>query len=77
MYELTKTGEEDLRQWLCLPLLAKDQRSAELVQIFFSGGISDDAVLANLKKRSFFWDIPVGGFDSVTGNATFLDVAPD
>ncbi len=50
VYELTRAGQEDLRQWLCLPLQAKDQRNAELVQIFFSGGISDEAALSNFKR---------------------------
>jgi DNA-binding PadR family transcriptional regulator len=50
VYELTPVGEDAFRQWLCVSLPANEQRNAELVQIFFSGHISDSEILANLKR---------------------------
>ncbi len=50
IYELTKEGHDDLKKWLSIPLQPKDRRNTELLQIFFSSQISDDAVLMNLKR---------------------------
>lgn len=62
VYELTPQGKEDLRQWLCLSLPPKDERNAELIQVFFSGQIPDDAVAANFKRMR----------DSLTENLSAL-----
>jgi DNA-binding PadR family transcriptional regulator len=50
VYELTPAGEDEFRRWLSGPLPPNEQRNAELVQIFFSGRISDTEILANLKR---------------------------
>lgn len=50
VYELTPKGEDDLHRWLTFPVQSKDQRNAELLQLFFSGRISDEEVMVNLKK---------------------------
>ncbi|MGD9007071.1 MAG: PadR family transcriptional regulator [Desulfobacteraceae bacterium] len=50
VYEMTSAGEDDLRRWLSDPLPPNEQRNAELVQIFFSGQISDADILTSLKR---------------------------
>ncbi|MBN1979949.1 MAG: PadR family transcriptional regulator [Chitinivibrionales bacterium] len=50
VYELTKAGEDELRRWLAFPLQPREQRNPELVQIFFSGRISDEEILINFKR---------------------------
>lgn len=50
VYELTKAGKEALQKWLASPLQPNNQRNEELLQVFFSGQISDEAILINLKR---------------------------
>lgn len=50
VYHLTKTGEEELKRWLSGPVPSRGQHNTELVQIFFSGQIPDEEVLANLRR---------------------------
>jgi PadR family transcriptional regulator AphA len=50
VYELTESGEDQLKQWLSHPIQPRDPHNAELVQIFFSGKITDEEILTNLKR---------------------------
>ena len=45
VYHITKKGREELLRWLSVPALNKDVRLAQLIQIFFSGHLSDDQVI--------------------------------
>jgi DNA-binding PadR family transcriptional regulator len=50
VYHITEPGREELRRWLAAPLPAQDQRSAELIQVFFAGQLSDEEVLAMFER---------------------------
>jgi PadR family transcriptional regulator, regulatory protein AphA len=45
VYHITKKGRDELMHWLNLPALNKDVRLAQLVQIFFSGHLSDGQII--------------------------------
>ncbi len=45
VYHITDQGREELRRWLASPLQTKDQRIAELVQVFFAGQLPDGDIL--------------------------------
>ena len=45
VYHITRKGREELQQWLSEPALNKDVRLAQLIQIFFSGHLTDDRVI--------------------------------
>jgi len=46
VYHVTDEGRRELRSWLLAPLRQSDERSAELVQVFFAGQLSDEEILA-------------------------------
>ena len=45
VYHITEGGQEELRDWLRLPLPPQELRSASLVQVFFAGQLSDEEIL--------------------------------
>ena len=45
VYHITQKGREELLRWLSVPALNKDVRLAQLIQIFFSGHLSDEQVM--------------------------------
>ena len=51
VYEITKAGIDELQKWLSIPLPPKSQRNPELLQIFFSGQISNEDILINLNRE--------------------------
>ena len=50
VYSVTPTGRERLLNWLKLPFPQEDSRSKPLVQMFFSGQISDERMLEKLTE---------------------------
>ncbi len=50
VYELTTEGKDELYKWLTFPVQSKDQKNADLLQIFFSSWISDEEILRNLNR---------------------------
>ena len=44
-YEITTTGKDELHRWLTTPLPHEAQRSADMIQVFFAGKLSDDEAL--------------------------------
>jgi PadR family transcriptional regulator, regulatory protein AphA len=58
VYHITNKGREELLRWLNAPASNKDVRLAQLVQVFFSGYLSDDRIiklfegLAELVRRT-------------------------
>ena len=45
VYHITPKGREELLRWLSAPVLNRDVRLAQLIQIFFSGHLSDEQVI--------------------------------
>ncbi len=50
VYHITPAGREELLLWLSAPIPPEEPRSANLVQVFFSGLRSDKEVLAHLEQ---------------------------
>ncbi len=46
VYSITENGRQEFRSWLTIPVQLDSPRSAPLVQVFFSGQLSDEEVLA-------------------------------
>ncbi len=49
VYHITEAGRSALRAWLASPPLLGEPRSAPLVQVFFSGQLSDSHILAKFE----------------------------
>ena len=49
-YRVTESGRAALQEWLLAPLPVGDNRSASLVQVFFSGQLSDEEVLEMFER---------------------------
>jgi PadR family transcriptional regulator AphA len=52
LYHITATGREALQQWLTTPLPPQDNRSAEMIQVFFAGQLTDEEVLAMFERAA-------------------------
>ncbi|MHB1456930.1 MAG: PadR family transcriptional regulator [Armatimonadota bacterium] len=52
VYSITESGRAELHKWLTNPLPEKKDHVQPLVQIFFAGKLSDDEILAMLKRMS-------------------------
>ncbi|HWQ45450.1 MAG TPA: PadR family transcriptional regulator [Longilinea sp.] len=45
VYSITDSGRQEFRRWLTIPVAGDSPRSTPLVQVFFSGQLSDEEVL--------------------------------
>ncbi|MCP4544081.1 MAG: PadR family transcriptional regulator [Chloroflexi bacterium] len=52
VYSITETGQAELRRWLTMPLPTHDERHASLIQVFFSGQLSDEDILATFEQEA-------------------------
>ena len=52
VYTITEIGREELRRWLMIPLRPHSPHSAELIQVFFAGQLSDEEVLAIFERSA-------------------------
>ena len=52
VYTITQAGREELHRWLMSPLEMDQGRSAALVQVFFSGQLSDEEILGILRRAA-------------------------
>jgi PadR family transcriptional regulator, regulatory protein AphA len=46
LYHITSDGRQELRNWLVTPLPPEENRSAEMIQVFFASQLSDQEILA-------------------------------
>lgn len=74
-YELTVAGHEDLNNWLANPVQSKDQHNAELLQVFFSGQISDENILQNLRRLRENIKSSVTGLSSLENSSELFNPA--
>jgi PadR family transcriptional regulator AphA len=44
-YRITSLGRGELRQWLVTPLAPEENRSADMIQVFFAAQLSDDEIV--------------------------------
>ncbi len=69
VYTITQTGRDELRRWLTTSLTHEKHRSAELVQVFFAGQLSDDEVLAMFEREAEKIRAGLAGYDGVPQQA--------
>ncbi len=50
VYHITESGKAELRRWLLAPPPMEPPRSAPLIQVFFSGQLSNEEVLAKFES---------------------------
>jgi len=52
VYHITPGGKQELHRWLTTPLPPKALRSAELIQVFFAGNLSNEEALAIFEREA-------------------------
>jgi PadR family transcriptional regulator, regulatory protein AphA len=52
VYHITESGRQELRNWLVTPLTPEENRSAEMIQIFFAAQLSDEEILAIFERTA-------------------------
>ena len=51
-YHITAAGQGELRRWLTTPLPHEAQRSADMIQVFFAGWLSDEEALEIFERAA-------------------------
>jgi PadR family transcriptional regulator, regulatory protein AphA len=52
LYHITPGGREELRQWLLTPLVPEENRSADMIQVFFAAQLSDAEILGIFERTA-------------------------
>ena len=52
VYHITDAGKQELRSWLVTPLTPEENRSAEMIQVFFAAQLSDEEILAIFERTA-------------------------
>lgn len=67
VYHITPSGREELHRWLAGPFPMEEARSAPLVQVFFSGQLSDGEILAKFESAAAMMRQLLETYDQVPG----------
>jgi PadR family transcriptional regulator, regulatory protein AphA len=67
VYHITPAGREELHRWLMGPFPAEEARSAPLVQVFFSGQLTDEEILAKFEQAANMMRGVLSRYDQVPG----------
>jgi DNA-binding PadR family transcriptional regulator len=70
VYQITEAGRVELRGWLDSPLTHQDHRSAELIQVFFAGQLSDEEVLAMFERTAQQYRAVLAVYDKIPEQIT-------
>lgn len=52
LYHITQAGREELRRWLLTPLPPEENRSADMIQVFFVAQLSDEEILGIFERAA-------------------------
>jgi PadR family transcriptional regulator, regulatory protein AphA len=52
VYHITPAGRDELRRWLLTPLPAEENRSADMIQVFFAAQLSDEEILGIFERAA-------------------------
>jgi DNA-binding PadR family transcriptional regulator len=52
VYSITDAGTDELQSWLLSPLRPRKPHNAELIQVFFAGQLSDEAILQMFERSA-------------------------
>ena len=68
VYAITEAGREELQSWLLSPTKPHMPHSAELIQVFFTGQLSDEYILAMFESSAGKSARGFGEFSSIFPN---------
>jgi PadR family transcriptional regulator AphA len=66
VYHITESGREELRGWISGPPPMGESRSAPLIQVFFSGQLSDEEVLEKFEGYAAIMRAILSQYEQVT-----------
>lgn len=69
VYHITEAGREELRRFLTTPIIPEENRSAPLIQVFFSGMLSDEEALAIFERGAAMMRDMLGAYNQVRPQA--------
>lgn len=69
VYHITAAGRAELRRFLTTPIMPEENRSAPLIQVFFSGLLNDEEALAIFERGAAMLRGMLGAFDQVRPQA--------
>ena len=67
VYSITDLGRAEITKWLVGPPPSSEPRSAPLIQVFFSGQLSDEEVLAKFEGYAAIMRMVLNQYDQVPG----------
>ncbi len=67
VYHITESGRAELLRWLSGPPPLGEPRSAPLIQVFFSGQLSDEEILAKFEGYAAIMRAILSQYDQVEG----------
>ncbi|MEA4907299.1 MAG: PadR family transcriptional regulator [Chloroflexi bacterium] len=74
VYHITPAGRDELRRWISGPPPMGEPRSAPLIQVFFSGQLSDEEILAKFEGYAVIMRAILAQYEQVPGQiAPFQD----
>jgi DNA-binding PadR family transcriptional regulator len=65
IYSITDAGRTELHDWLATPLPERETREPFLIQVFFSGKLSDEELLNLLKHEKRFAEESLLGYQAI------------
>ncbi len=65
IYHITPEGQDELKNWLAGPMPAGDNRSPSLVQVFFSGQLSDEQALEKFHEADAWACAALAAYEQV------------
>ncbi|MHB0934937.1 MAG: PadR family transcriptional regulator [Armatimonadota bacterium] len=69
VYHITEAGREELRRWLASPLEMKGGRNPFLVQVFFSGLLTDEEILDIFRRAAEYCRTGLEGLRAIPPQA--------
>jgi len=69
VYHITEAGREELRRWLASPLEMKGGRNPLLVQVFFSGMLTDEEILDTFRRAAEYCRKGLEGLQTIPPQA--------
>ncbi len=69
-YSITETGRAELRQWLVTPLAPEENRSADMIQVFFAAQLSDEEILGIFERAAALMRSGLEHYSRISRNIT-------
>ncbi|MCX6066653.1 MAG: PadR family transcriptional regulator [Chloroflexi bacterium] len=67
-YHITPLGRDELRQWLVTPLTPDENRSADMIQVFFAAQLSDTEILGIFERAAVLMRAGLAQYDQIPRN---------